>query len=266
MKNLFLLVCFVFCVMGSLFSVTNVEILNQDTPSELNNGEYGPLLKVAVTNAQVRCASFSINNTFDFLECIKFEDLQWKEDLTGWESLHKVSSDHEITTPSYMNSWNDEVKVFTLWGKVIVDSIGSQNAIRIGWESADYLWVSGNYEICSAFPQHKVIIIHNQTVDANDNFVNESVSSISLTNYPNPFNPSTTISFDLTEAGSVKLEVFNVRGQKVITLLDGHADTGESFVIWEGRDDDGIAVASGIYFFRLTSSEETVTKKMLLMK
>ncbi len=85
-------------------------------------------------------------------------------------------------------------------------------------------------------------------------------------NYPNPFNPTTTISFSLAEAGEVSLEVFNMLGQKVKTLLAGCVTAGSHTVEWDATDNRGDKVASGVYFYRLTSTEGSQTRKMALLK
>jgi len=88
----------------------------------------------------------------------------------------------------------------------------------------------------------------------------------SVKNYPNPFNPTTTISFNLKAAGNVKVEVFNSKGQKVNTLVDGFKSEGPQSVTWTGSDVNGKAVSSGIYFYKLTTEASSTTKKMVLMK
>jgi hypothetical protein len=80
-------------------------------------------------------------------------------------------------------------------------------------------------------------------------------------NYPNPFNPATTIDYALGKAGNVKLIVYNVLGQKVATLVDGHMDAGNHTVLFNAR-----SLASGVYFYRLETQAFTQTKKMLLLK
>ncbi|MCK5050929.1 MAG: T9SS type A sorting domain-containing protein [Candidatus Cloacimonetes bacterium] len=86
-------------------------------------------------------------------------------------------------------------------------------------------------------------------------------------NYPNPFNPSTTISFDVAHASSfVNLEIFNMKGQKVKQLVKDQLSVGQHQVIWNGTDDSGSPVSSGIYFYKLKSGVYTSTKKMILMK
>lgn len=85
-------------------------------------------------------------------------------------------------------------------------------------------------------------------------------------NYPNPFNPTTTIGFDLPSAGEVKLEVFNVLGERVRTLFNGRLQAGSTSIVWDGRNDAGQSVGSGAYFYRLNSGNKTLVKKMVLVK
>lgn len=80
-------------------------------------------------------------------------------------------------------------------------------------------------------------------------------------NHPNPFNPATKISFSLPAASHVRLEVYNIMGQKVATLVDGQLETGEHIVLW-----DGGRTASGVYLYRLKAGEFVETRKMLLLK
>ncbi len=85
-------------------------------------------------------------------------------------------------------------------------------------------------------------------------------------NYPNPFNPQTMIRYDLPDPGHVRVTVYNILGQKVKTLVDQHKDAGHWSVNWEGNDDHGNEVASGIYFYKIETSGFEKTKKMVLMK
>lgn len=85
-------------------------------------------------------------------------------------------------------------------------------------------------------------------------------------NYPNPFNPDTKISFDLSSATEVSLDVFNVLGQRVVNLVTATLPAGLHTVTWNGQDETGAKVASGIYLYRLTTATNVETKKMILMK
>ncbi len=85
-------------------------------------------------------------------------------------------------------------------------------------------------------------------------------------NSPNPFNPGTSISFDLPEPVHVNLAVYNILGQKVITLVDEHLNGGSHTISWNGRDSYGNAAASGIYFYRLQAEKFAETRRMVLLK
>ncbi len=85
-------------------------------------------------------------------------------------------------------------------------------------------------------------------------------------NYPNPFNSFTTISFDLPRDFDVKLVIYNILGQKVKTLVDGRQLAGSQKVIWDGKDNSGREVASGIYFYRIQAGSFVKTAKMTLLK
>jgi len=91
-------------------------------------------------------------------------------------------------------------------------------------------------------------------------------AALALGNHPNPFNPQTTIHFDLSEPGAVSLRVFNVAGQLIRTLIDGELPSGRNEARWDGTDIRGAGVASGVYFYQLSTRAGTMTRKMLLMK
>jgi hypothetical protein len=85
-------------------------------------------------------------------------------------------------------------------------------------------------------------------------------------NYPNPFNAGTNIAFSLEQSGQVSLIVCNLLGQTVRTLIDGHREAGIHNEAWDGRDDRGNAVSSGIYFSRLVQNNRSNVRKMVLLK
>jgi len=101
-------------------------------------------------------------------------------------------------------------------------------------------------------------------VDATENQIPNT--QYQLSNYPNPFNPETKIVFDLPESGQVKLEIYNIKGQKIKTLLDCYMSPGRSEMQWNSKDDNGKRVSSGIYFYRLQTPTKIITKKMMLLK
>jgi hypothetical protein len=85
-------------------------------------------------------------------------------------------------------------------------------------------------------------------------------------NYPNPFNPTTEIQFSLPRSTQVRLDIYNILGARVRNLVDRRMEAGVQRITFDGRADGGRMLASGIYFYRLSSSEFTQTKKMMLLK
>lgn len=85
-------------------------------------------------------------------------------------------------------------------------------------------------------------------------------------NYPNPFNPTTTIGFSLPTAGKVRLDIYNILGQKVRTLIETEKPAGMHQVIWNGTDDHGVSVASGIYLYKIEATSFREVKRMVFLK
>ena len=85
-------------------------------------------------------------------------------------------------------------------------------------------------------------------------------------NYPNPFNPSTTISFSNPEESNIEIIVYNNKGQKIKTLVNEVLSAGEHTVMWNGTDNRNASVSSGIYFYKMKAYHYTSVKKMILLK
>ena len=89
---------------------------------------------------------------------------------------------------------------------------------------------------------------------------------LAASNYPNPFNPTTTIAYSVPETGMTSVKVFNLKGQIINTLVNKEVAAGNQSVTWNGKDASGNAVSSGLYFVRVENSGKAVTRKMLLSK
>lgn len=85
-------------------------------------------------------------------------------------------------------------------------------------------------------------------------------------NYPNPFNPTTTFVYDIPKASDVRIEIFNVLGQRVTTLVEAFKEAGSYPITWNGTSDAGTTVASGMYFYRIDTDNFSDTKKMMMLK
>jgi hypothetical protein len=135
-----------------------------------------------------------------------------------------------------------------------------------------YVDTAGDFGYTLPGGSHSVVVpvfvrgmVHvSTTVDVDDGHV---PSDFALgQNYPNPFNPSTSISYSLSEAAAARLDVFNMLGRRVATLVDEYQNAGSYTVTWDGRDEHGQAVPSGVYLYRLAAGPSAAQLKMTLLK
>lgn len=105
-----------------------------------------------------------------------------------------------------------------------------------------------------------------EPAEVDDTIIGDILTTELFSAYPNPFNPSTTIFFVIEESGHVVIDVFNIRGKRVRTLLNQNLDRGKHSVRWFGEDDYGKKLSSGIYFYRMVSGDYSAVKKMILLK
>jgi hypothetical protein len=110
----------------------------------------------------------------------------------------------------------------------------------------------------------------NGTTNENE-IITLTKNTILHNNYPNPFNPSTTIQFTvgnelLSKESFISIDIFNIKGQRVKTLISGYYPTGTHSVVWNGDDINGKQVSSGLYFYRMIKDDFSSIKKMILMK
>jgi len=124
--------------------------------------------------------------------------------------------------------------------------------------------VALNWQRPSAFG--RLMVYDPNSVGIEDNVEIIPASTKLKNNYPNPFNPSTTINFDLAKKGDVSIIIYNVLGQKVKTLLNNVKNAGNHQVVWNGLNQVGNKVVSGVYFIEMTAKNYSATKKMLLVK
>ena len=134
--------------------------------------------------------------------------------------------------------------------------------------SAAYTHAEGGFPVgdLNHFPDRKAAwATSGLSTDNEDNKITPSVFVLSQ-NYPNPFNPSTEISFSIDQTLDVNLSIYNMLGQKVRTLTNGSKNAGTHTLQWNGLDEMGQNVSTGIYLYRLTSGSKSITKKMAFMK
>ncbi len=116
-----------------------------------------------------------------------------------------------------------------------------------------------------AFDDISIINTGGGTRDGIDD--NEIVSTkFLLSNHPNPFNPTTTISFSILEENEIEIIIYNIKGQHIKSLTKNHFQKGNHSIVWNGKDANGKQVSSGVYFYKLITNTKEYQKKMLLMK
>jgi len=115
-------------------------------------------------------------------------------------------------------------------------------------------------------PQFVECVQFIDAVDENSDFASPLVSPALLQNSPNPFNSATAIAFDLPRPSWVRLDIMNILGENVATLVRATMMRGHHETTWEGTDDNGRSMPSGVYFYRLRAGDQVQTKKMLLLK
>ncbi|MCB2201361.1 T9SS type A sorting domain-containing protein [bacterium] len=186
--------------------------------------------------------------------------------FSPFSSLHRLRVDLGWTegTPLAPGSGPIGTLYFTVDSAVVDTSItidttsGQPNYIT-------FTAASGGDQITPIYSEGIVTI--RVPTDVGDDLPNELPNSFALAqNYPNPFNPSTYIEFSLPTAGHTTIEVFNVLGRRVRTILDEQMPAGYHRVIFDGRSSSGEELSTGVYFYRLKTDEHVASKKMILMK
>jgi len=120
--------------------------------------------------------------------------------------------------------------------------------------------------VCGYPDENSPVVVETNALSLDENLTIPTQFALHQ-NYPNPFNPSTQISFDVPEGSElVRLNIYNILGKKVSTLLNNRMNPGKHKIEWNAKDNEGNPVASGIYFYELSSSSFTARKKMLLIR
>jgi hypothetical protein len=158
-------------------------------------------------------------------------------------------------------------------GSILPDSYnysipaGGTMLFSLGYSASAPAVINETITITSNDPANAVSIINIslQVVDNDDPSVSPMITKLEA-NYPNPFNPETTIRFSTKEAGIVSLKVYNLRGQLVRNLVSSNLPAGKHSIVWNGLDNNGNSVSSGVYLYRMDSANYSKTLRMILMK
>ncbi len=204
---------------------------------------------------------------------------------------HDVATIH-LTTGDFLYGEEEYTYSDIASIEVYCSQLGEEEWIQIPLQEQGDLFdeIGGQYyignlsAITSEFPEETYIdlkiLITDETGNSNEQLIQPAFyitepdaacediqQPVAWNIYPNPFNPETTISFSIPESGDVELSVYNVKGQKVTTLVDSRLDSGNHSVSWQGKDSNGDSVSSGIYLYRLRiDNQNRAVQKGLLLK
>lgn len=131
-----------------------------------------------------------------------------------------------------------------------------------GTDTIIFLTIDGLY----VYYSENQIYPLNYNVPNVDNDVTYLAASITALAYPNPFNPETTITYSLPENGQTSIQIFNLKGQLVKTLLSDYASSGDHKIIWNGENNEGKKCTSALYFYRIKQNNHSLTRKLVLAK
>jgi hypothetical protein len=182
--------------------------------------------------------------------------------VTGYSGCGGVTGFDYVTIKYYSNG--DTAWLRKYHGPV---EHGDDDAYALAVDSSGNVYVTGmsegsgtDYDYCT-IKYTKTTGVEDETEDK------EKPTEFALSqNYPNPFNPTTKIEFTLSKSGLVILQIYDVLGRKVRTLVSEELSSGYKSVIWDGKNEDGKDVASGVYFYQLKVGDFSKPKKMLLLK
>ena len=144
----------------------------------------------------------------------------------------------------------------------VTDYFTGPNQLQMRFVAAD----EGDGSLVEAAIDDVAIIATSSTSAVGEGDLQVAMVPVLGQNVPNPFNPSTEISFNLPQSGRASLKVFNVKGSLVRTLVDEDLPAGSQRVVWDGSDANSQPVASGVYFYRLETANGALDKRMLLIK
>lgn len=186
------------------------------------------------------------------------------------EEVKEIKEDESVTV--FDTTYNYRMNIFAK--KIIEFNENTKTRVRIALQYLNHLdsVTDGSFIIWIKNDSNEIHYEHLEFVEESDESAEKQTDNalpdkFNLSqNYPNPFNPNTNIMISIPRAEHVTLEIYNINGQKVRTLVDRVMDVGNHTVVWDSRSDDGTKVASGIYMYRITAGDFTDSKKMMLLK
>ncbi|RLC53390.1 MAG: hypothetical protein DRI23_00385 [Candidatus Cloacimonadota bacterium] len=283
---------------GNFFDVVDVTVsaANQSSDFELVEYPYDhyfhfageptdKLQFVPEMSAAIRLAEDDIANFADdafakvsFIAPFNPADGELFAQIWKGEILISEKQIFDFTDGEWVNSVLDEVAIIDPSAEYFVGyRIHSINGIQpLAWHDAGpniagkggYMRTSSWIPLPGSFDFNlciKAVAVSQMPTSSDNNIVAESKNFLG-NNFPNPFNPATSISYSISKDGNVDLKVYNMKGQLVKTLVSENKTAGSHSIEWNGTDDSNHKVSSGLYFYKLDTSDYTSVKKMIMLK
>ena len=254
--------------------VSTTEFTDTGLP-DLLNGSYRYAVRSVYTNNVLSDAALS--NTINYVEQIPYisnldADVQGNDVYLTWQWVSRSdrlrhNSLRQTGDEDSSSDFRDRAFLgfkITRNGPVIAEGIMDLSYLDEDLPAGNY-----TYTIIGQFTNGTTNMLYIQVTVAtglSDELILEPLVTALLGNHPNPFNPDTTIQYSLASNARVLIEVYNIRGQHVKTLVDNYQTSGRYKVTWNGQDERGRDAGSGIFFYRMKTGEFTSTRKMIMLK
>jgi hypothetical protein len=210
-----------------------------------------------------------MSNEGVFMEPLFTNELTINEGTERDTITYKITMNRE-GNPGFTSKWGERHPAIILPFKAEDIQIVYTDAIAVVVEdnfALMYIWYQGQPSLAEGETREVIFTCNHTVTDIDKQIIPEITHARLYQNYPNPFNPTTTIKFNTESTEkNAELIIYNIKGQKVKKLLNEKLGAGTHQVVWNGKDENGKSVTSGIYFYELKSGNYTSTKKMILLK
>lgn len=255
---------------------------NSSTSNSKRTSPFGSFTNPTI-NCQVRMNTGRTQRNariiFNYVDANNYRFIEG-DDVNNWWRIYSRTSGTNTVRATFTSSvatatWYNVEVVVTSTGnttlKVNGATLGSYNfgSAPSGLVGIGYNKANCNFDNFCVGASSSLIVAQGETEEVGEPIAKTSPLPTAFElaqNYPNPFNPTTTIKYILTEATNVELVIINVLGERVKTLVSSAQAAGEHSVVWDGRNQSGSQVSSGIYFYKMTAGGATETRKMVMMK
>ena len=267
---------------GTWSAASGIVTGNSNTQNSKRTSPFGSFSNPTI-NCQVRMNTGRTQRNariiFNYVDANNYRFIEGDDVNNWWRIYSRTSGTNTVratfTTTVATATWYNVEVVVTATGNTTLrvngTTLGSYNfgTAPSGPVGIGYSRSNTNFDNFCVGASSSLIVTDDYAAEAGEPIDKTSplpTAFVLAQNYPNPFNPTTTIKYFLSEATDVELVIINVLGERVKTLVSSAQAAGEHSIIWDGRNQYGSQVSSGIYFYKMTAGGATETRKMVMMK